>query len=195
MNKLRIISKLEIKSNNVVKGIRMEGLRKVGDPESLCREYFDGGTDEIIYEDIVASLYGRNNLVDIISRAAEELFIPLTAGGGIRSLDDFYNLLRAGADKISINTHAVKNPNIINEAAKSFGSSCVIVAIQAKKQTDGSWEAYIENGRERTSINAIEWAKEAESLGAGEILLTSVDFDGTMKGLDHELIKKVVSEA
>ena len=193
MKKLRIIAKLEINGNYVVKGIRMEGLRKIDYPATLCAKYFNEGIDEIYYEDIVSSLYGRNNISDFVTEAAKEMFIPLIVGGGVRSLDDFYRLLRCGADKISINTQAIHTPEIISEASKSFGSSCVIVSIQAKKQKSGSWEAYIENGRERTSVDVIDWVKRVEDLGAGEILLTSVDYDGTMRGLDIELIKKVTS--
>ena len=193
MKKVRIIAKLEVKGEHVVKGIRMEGLRKVGTPDELARKYFHAGIDEIFFVDIVASLYGRNNLSTLVSMTAEDIFIPLTVGGGIRSIEDFRDLLRAGADKISINTQAMKTPQIITEAARIFGSQCVIVSIQAKRQKDGTWEAYTENGRERTGLDAVRWAEKAASLGAGEIFLTSVDRDGTRYGLDHELIEKVTS--
>jgi len=191
MKSIRLISRLEVKGPNVVKGIRMEGLRVVGRPEDLMFKYYQSGVDEIIFNDIVASLYGRNNLTNLVKKASEKIFIPITVGGGVRSLDDFHRLLRAGADKVSFNTHAVKMPQLITEAAKVFGRQCVIVEIQAKKMPDGSWEPYIDNGRERTKLDVVEWAIRVEELGAGEILLTSVDRDGTTYGLDLDLIRAI----
>ncbi len=194
MHKVRIITKLEVKGENVVKGIRMEGLRKVGVPDELCRKYFEQGIDEIVFEDVVASLYGRNQLTTLVSSAAEDIFIPLCVGGGVRSIEDFRSMLRSGADKVSINTQAIKTPEIITQAAQIFGSQCVIINIQAKRREDGSWQAYTENGRQPMGVTAVEWAKKAQELGAGEILLTSIDRDGTKYGYDQELIKAVTSQ-
>ncbi len=188
--KIRLISRLEIKGRSVVKGIRMEGLRVVGTPGDLMEKYFRGGIDEIIFIDTVASLYGRNNLSEIVSMAADYIFVPLTVGGGVRSMDDFYRLLRAGADKVSINTHAFSEPELITQAAKAFGSQCVVVSIQAKHK-EGRFEPFTDNGRQRTHRDAVEWVREVVDRGCGEILLTSVDRDGTCHGLDHDLIKAV----
>lgn len=189
MKSVRLIARLEIKGRNVVKGIRMEGLRVVGRPEDLMDRYFAQGIDEFIFVDIVASLYGRNHLSELVSMASESIFVPLTVGGGVREVEDFHRLLSSGADKVTINTNAVKTPNLISEAATVFGSQCVVVEIQAKKSIrGGSWEPYIENGREHTGQDVVEWAREVEQRGAGEILLTSVDRDGTTQGLDLELI-------
>jgi len=192
---IRIIPRLDIKGSNVVKGIHMEGLRIVGKPAELAKMYFDQGADEIVYIDIVASLYERNSLLDIIEEATSlGVFIPITVGGGIRSTEDIKKILRAGADKISINTTAVKRPEFITEASNRFGAQCIVGAIDAKKKNDGSWEVYIDNGRERTNLDAIEWAKKMADLGVGEILITSIDNEGTEKGYDTDLVKRVVSE-
>jgi cyclase len=193
MPKLRIIPRLEVKSENVVKGMRMEGLRVVGKPAELSTRYYASGADEILFVDIVASLYNRNNLHELVSAASTEIHVPLSVGGGVRSLDDFQALLRSGADKVSINTQACETPEIITEAAHVFGAQCVISSIQAKRQPDGSWEAYYQNGRERSRRDVVEWAKEVVERGAGEILLTSIDQDGTRKGPDFELIDAVLS--
>jgi cyclase len=171
----------------------MEGLRRIGRPADLAQKYFEGGIDEIIFDDIVASLYGRNHLIDLVRSVSEKIFVPLCAGGGVRTLSNFYELLTAGADKVAINTQAVLTPNIVNEAAKAFGSQFVVVAIHAKRQPDGSWQAFIENGRQRVGICAIKWAIESAERGAGELLLISVDQDGTKLGFDLELIEKVTS--
>ena len=187
----RIIPRLDIKGPNLVKGIHLEGLRVLGKPEDFARQYYIQGADELIYQDTVASLYQRNNLSEIISRTVDNIFIPLTVGGGIRNLDDINNVLRAGADKISINTAAIKNPDFINEASESFGSSTIVVAIEAIKQVDGIYLAYTDNGREFTGIEIQEWASEVEQRGAGEILLTSIDKEGTGEGFDYSLIKLV----
>lgn len=184
---IRIIPRLDIKGPNVVKGVHLEGLRVVGDPAEHARRYYEEGADELLYMDIVASLYGRNNLLGIVERAAADIFIPLTVGGGVRSLDDVYKLLRAGADKVAVNTAAIRNPGFIREAARSFGSQCIVVSIEAKRQASGGWEALTDNGRERTGVDAQEWARRAADLGAGEILVTSVDREGTLKGYDLEL--------
>ena len=187
----RIIPRLDIKGPNLVKGIHLEGLRVLGKPEDFARQYYIQGADELIYQDTVASLYQRNNLSEIISRTVDNIFIPLTVGGGIRNLDDINNVLRAGADKISINTAAIKNPDFINEASESFGSSTIVVAIEAIKQVDGIYLAYTDNGREFTGIEIQEWASEVEQRGAGGILLTSIDKEGTGEGFDYSLIKLV----
>lgn len=188
---IRIISRLDIKGPNVVKGIHLEGLRVLGSPEEFSRHYYEEGADELIYIDVVASLYGRNSLLEFISKAAREIFVPLTVGGGIRTIDDIKNTLRAGADKVSLNTAAIKDPRIIKEAAKKFGSSTIVASIEAIKNDDGRYFAFIENGREATGIEVFLWAKKVEELGAGEILLTSVDREGTGEGYDIELTRQV----
>ncbi|MCB1176972.1 MAG: imidazole glycerol phosphate synthase subunit HisF, partial [Leptospiraceae bacterium] len=188
---IRIIPRLDIKGPNVVKGIHMEGLRVVGRPELFANQYYLQGADEIIYIDTVASLYQRNNLEDIISRAADQIFLPLTVGGGIRSKENAKKILRAGADKVAINTALFENPELISECANAFGSSCVVVSIQAKKNPDGRYECMKDNARERTGFDVIEWVEKVEKLGAGEIMITSIDRDGTGKGYDNELLKEV----
>jgi len=189
---MRLMTRLEIKGAHVVKGIRMEGLRRVGSPDELMARYFAQGIDEIVFNDIVATLYGRNHLTDLLQSATSGLFIPLTAGGGVRSLEGFHALLRSGADKVSINSQAVRTPELITEAARVFGSQCVVVEVQPKRREDGSgWEPYIENGRERTHLDLLSWVREVEDRGAGEVLLTSVDRDGTIHGLDVELVRQV----
>ena len=187
----RIIPRLDIKGSNLVKGINLEGLRVLGKPEHFARYYYEQGADEFIYQDVVASLYGRNSLHEIISRTAKEIFIPLTVGGGIRSLANISNVLRSGADKVSINTAAHQNPSLISNASKVFGKSTIVVAIEAIKQSNGSYMAFTDNGRNQTGQEVISWAKKVEELGAGEILLTSVDQDGIGKGMDFDLIQKV----
>lgn len=189
----RIIARLDIKGPNLVKGIHLEGLRALGSPEEFAEYYYSKGADELFYQDVVASLYDRNSLDDIITKTAKMAFIPLTVGGGLRTINDINRVLRAGADKVSINTSAIKNPNFIEEAVKVFGSSTIVVAIEAIKQSDGKYLAYIDNGREYTGIDVFDWVRRVEELGAGEICLTSVDREGTGSGFDLELTK-VVSE-
>lgn len=191
MKTIRIIPKLDIKGPNLVKGIHLEGLRVLGKPEDFAKYYFENGADELLYMDVVASLYERNSLHDIIRKTAEEIFIPLTVGGGLRTIDDIRQVLRSGADKVSLNTAAVKNPVIIKQASEIFGSSTVAVSIEAIKQPDGKYFVYIDNGREETGLDVLEWARKAESLGAGEIIVTSVDREGTGGGYDIELTKMV----
>ncbi|MDD3088317.1 MAG: imidazole glycerol phosphate synthase cyclase subunit [Candidatus Omnitrophica bacterium] len=191
---VRIIPRLDIKGPNLVKGIHLEGLRVLGKPEDFARYYYEAGADELIYMDVVASLYGRNSLEEIITRTAKEIFSPLTVGGGLRTIDDIKNVLRAGADKVAINTAAIKNPAMIREASMKFGSSTIVVAIEAIRQADGSYMAYTDNGRDHTGVEVLGWAKKAEELGAGEIMLTSVDRDGTGLGFDVELTKMVSRE-
>lgn len=188
---IRIIPRLDIKGPNLVKGIHLEGLRVLGRPEQFARYYYENGADELIYMDVVASLYNRSTLYDIVARTAEEIFIPLTVGGGLRSIEDIRNVLRAGADKVSLNTAAIKSPGMISEAAGMFGSSTVVVSIEAIKQSDGRYLAYTDNGREYTGIEVLGWAKRAETLGAGEILLTSIEREGTGLGYDLELTRLV----
>lgn len=193
MKTIRIIPRLDIKGPNLVKGIHLEGLRVLGSPQQFAKYYYEQGADELFYQDVVASLYDRNSLGDIISITAKSNFIPLTVGGGIRTVEDIKNLLRLGADKVCINTGAIKNPNLINEASKKFGSSTIVVAIEAIKQPTGEYMAYVDNGREHTGIEVVSWAKRCEELGAGEIVITSVDREGTGKGYDIELIKSITS--
>ena len=188
---IRIIPRLDIKGPNLVKGIHMEGLRVLGKPEQFARHYYENGADELIYMDAVASLYGRNSLLDIVERTARNIFIPLTVGGGLRSVDDIRTVLRAGADKVSLNTAVIQRPELISEAARAFGSSTVVVSIEAIKKRDGSYEAYIDYGRQSTGIDAFEWAVRAAELGAGELAVTSIDNEGTGKGFDLELTRKI----
>jgi imidazole glycerol-phosphate synthase subunit HisF len=190
MRNIRLIARLDVKAPNLVKGIQFEGLRKLGDPNDFAQRYYQNGVDEIYYEDIVASLYDRNSLLDIVEKTTHDVFVPVTIGGGLRSVDDVAAVLRAGADKVAINTAAIKNPNIISDIANRFGSQCMVLSIQAKRQVN-SWEAYFDNGREHSGIDAVEWAEQGQSLGAGEILLTSVDQEGTGKGFDLPLLQAV----
>ncbi len=192
MPKLRIIPRLDIKSSNLIKSIRLEGLRKLGTPSEFAERYYTSGADELLFNDCVASLYGRNSLLDIIATTAENIFIPLTVGGGIVSVEAAQKVFRAGADKISLNSGAIKNKYLISELAHKFGTQAVVVEIQAKKNLDNTWEPLYENGREHSGLNVINWAKEAEELGAGEILLTSVDREGTTKGFDVDLVREVM---
>ena len=187
----RIIPRLDIKGPNLVKGVHLEGLRVLGKPEYFAKYYYEQGADELFYQDVVASLYGRNSLHEIISKTAKAIFIPLTVGGGIRTIDDIKNALRSGADKVSINTSAIENPDLIKKASNVFGKSTIVVAIEAIKQPDGHYLAFTDNGRNYTGIEVTKWAKNAEELGAGEIVLTSVDREGTGSGFDSELIKRV----
>jgi cyclase len=185
----RVIARLDIKGPNLVKGIHLEGLRVMGDPAEHALRYYREGADELVYIDIVASLYERNNLVDVVSRTASEIFVPLTVGGGVRKVDDVNQLLRAGADKVAINTGAIRRPELISEASRIFGAQCIVLSIEAKRRPQGGWEAYTDNGRERTGLDVIEWAERAVGLGAGEVLVTSVDAEGTRKGFDLELVR------
>jgi cyclase len=191
MAKVRLIARLDIKGRNLIKGMHLEGLRVVGDPQLFAQRYYAEGIDELLYMDIVASLYGRNNLSEVVSLTARHVFVPLTVGGGIRSVEDATELLRAGADKVAINTAATKRPTLISEIAHRFGSQCMVLSIEAKRTGPGRWEAYTDNGRERTGRDVVAWAQEGARLGAGEILVTSVDREGTRKGFDLELLAAV----
>lgn len=193
MKNIRIIPRLDIKGPNVVKPIQTEALRVVGNPRELALRYYQAGADELIYLDIVASLYQRNIDFNLLKSVAENIFIPITVGGGIRSIHDINNVLRSGADKIAINTYAVKNPSFLSEAVKEFGSQCIVLYVEAKKQTNGNYEVYTDGGRERTGLEVVGWIKKAIDFGVGEILLTSVDRDGTRRGYDLELLKKIGS--
>lgn len=188
---VRLVARLDIKAPNLIKGVHLEGLRVVGDPRAYAQRYYEAGADEILYIDIVASLYERNNLSDLVRHTAENVFIPITVGGGVRSVADAERLLLCGADKIAINTAAVRRPELLAEVSKRFGSQCVVLGIEAKRRAEGGWEAYTDNGREHTSLDPVEWAKRAEQLGAGEILLTSVDQEGTRRGFDVALVRAV----
>ena len=188
----RIVSCLDIKDGRVVKGTKFLDLKDAGNPVELAKYYNSEGADELCFLDISASHEGRATLTELAEAVAQEVFIPFTVGGGISSIDEMRGILRAGADKIAINTSGIKNPDLIKHGAKEFGSQCIVVAIDAKLNPDRkSWDVYIKGGRENTGIDAIEWAKQVERLGAGEILLTSMDADGTKKGYDIELTKRV----
>ncbi len=191
MKKIRLIPRLDIKGPKVIKGIHLEGLRVVGDPQEFARRYYDQGADELLYVDVVASLYGRNSLHDIVQSAARDVFVPLTVTGGLRSVDDVRLMLRSGADKVGINTAATKRPELIREVARKFGSQCMVLSIEAKQVAPGRWEAYTDNGREKTGLDVIEWVQRGVELGAGEILLTSVDREGTREGFDTDLVAAV----
>jgi imidazole glycerol-phosphate synthase subunit HisF len=188
---IRVVGRLDIKGENLIKGICLEGLRVIGPPNEFAIKYYNEGIDELIYLDTVASLYGRGNLLRVIEETTMEVFVPLIAGGGIRSVEDMRSVLRVGADRVAINTAALSNPNLISEGANTFGTQCIVLSIAAKKQKEGCWECYVEGGRERTGIDVVEWAQKGVELGAGEILLTSIDRDGTLSGFDTELLAAV----
>lgn len=192
MASVRLIPRLDIKGPNLIKGVHLEGLRVVGDPQEYARRYYEQGADELLYMDVVASLYGRNSLTPIVERAAHDVFVPLTVGGGIRSVADAQLLLRSGADKVAVNTAAVARPELVSEIAYRFGSQAMVVSIEAKSVGGGRWEAYTDNGREHTGLDVVEWAARAAELGAGELLVTSVDREGTRRGYDVELMRAVV---
>lgn len=187
----RIIPCLDVKDARVVKGVNFVGLRDAGDPVEVAKRYNQEGADEITFLDIGASHEGRDTIVDVVKKVAQEVFIPLTVGGGIRKLQDIYNLLNVGCDKVSINSSAVVNPSFIDEGAKRFGSQCIVVAIDVKKVADGSYHVFVKGGREDTGLDAIEWAKEVVSRGAGEILLTSMDADGTKAGFELNITQAI----
>ena len=191
MTTVRIIGRLDIKPPNLVKGVHLEGLRIMGSPADFSLRYYKEGIDELIYQDIVASLYGRNNIIDLVKSTTNNVFIPMTVGGGIRSVEDARSALRAGADKVVLNTAATKSPKLIRELADTFGSQCIVVTIETIRGTDGVYRVFTDNGREGTGLETYAWAEQVEEMGAGEILLTSVDKEGTFKGFDIELIKNV----
>ncbi len=191
--KIRLIARLDVKDENLVKGIQFEGLRKLGNPNEFAKRYYFDGIDEILYVDIVASLYNRNNLSSIVKKTVNDVFIPVCVGGGLRSIDDIREILSMGADKVAVNTAAIKRPELITEVANTFGSQCIVLSIQAKKSRtqEGKWEAYYDNGRAHSGFDVIKWAKRGVDLGAGEILLTSVDNEGLQRGMDPDLVEQV----
>ena len=191
MKTVRIIPRLDIKGPNLVKGIHFEGLRVLGKPQEFAQHYYREGADELVFMDVVASLYERNSLHDIIKETAKNIFIPITVGGGLRSISDIKEILRVGADKVSLNTAVIKNPGLIRDASRKFGSSTIIVAVECIKEGPDNYLAYTDNGREYTGIDVFEWVKEIEKLGAGEIVVSSVDKEGTGEGYDTELISKI----
>jgi len=188
---IRIIPRLDIKGPHLIKGIHLEGLRVVGDPHVFALGYYSQGADELVFMDIVASLYQRNNLAGIIERAADQIYVPITVGGGIRSLHDVRTMLCSGADKVAINTAAVARPGLIAEVCERFGSQCMVLSVEAKRRSGGGWEAFVDNGREHTGLDVVAWVRQAVALGAGEIMLTSVDQEGTRKGFDVDLVRTV----
>jgi cyclase len=194
MLKSRLIPCLDVKNGRVVKGVNFENLIDAGDPINQAKFYYEQGADELCFLDIAASLEGRKTMLDVVKKVAQVCFIPFTVGGGINEVEDFSNLLKCGADKVSINSAAIKNPDLISQASNKFGAQCVVVAIDAKKNSAGTYEVFASGGTKPTGLDALDWAKKAEMLGAGEILLTSMDRDGTKSGYDLELIKKISSQ-
>ena len=194
MKKTRIIARLDIKGENLIKSINLEGLKKIGLPQTFAKKYYEANIDELIFVDTVATLYGRNQLQKIIFEASKEIFVPLTIGGGIRSIRDAENSFMAGADKILINSQAVKNPNFIYELSKKFGNQSIVINIEVKK-INKNWEVFITNGRDRTGLEVEDWIKKCQDLGAGEIMVTSIDNEGTGKGPDLGLVKLIQNTA
>ncbi len=191
MRKVRIIPRLDIKGPNLIKSVQFEGLRVLGSPNDFAKRYYDEGADELLYMDVVASLYGRNSLNDLISKAAKNVFIPITVGGGIRSVDDAIQIFKSGADKIAINTAAVKNPYLISDLVQRFGSQSIVVSIEAKKVKAGSWTVYTDYGREKSELDLFKWIKICVEKGAGEIIITSIDREGTGEGFETEILEKL----
>jgi cyclase len=191
MANLRLIARLDIKGPNLIKGIQLEGVRKVGDPNEFALRYYEQGADELLYMDAVASLYDRDVLTEIVRKTAERIFIPITVGGGIRSASEAGEMLRAGADKIAVNSAASHRPELISEIANRFGAQCMVLQIDAKRNVRGAWEVYRDGGREPTGLDVVEWAVRGQSLGAGEILLTSIDNEGMRRGFDIDLVRAV----
>lgn len=194
MTTIRIIPKLEVKNENLIKGIHLEGLRIVGKPEEAAFKYANNGADELIYIDLVASLYQRNNWINIVRKTAEKIYIPLTVGGGIRSLEDAKIFLRAGADKVAINTAITQNPELITQISQKFGSQAMVASLEVQKKFDGNYEIYSDSGRTPTDLEPVAWAKEVVKRGAGEILLTFIHQDGTEQGYDLELLKQIATQ-
>lgn len=195
MKTVRIIPKLEVKNENLIKGVHLDGLRIVGKPETAALKYAQAGADELIYLDLVASLYQRENWINIVRRTAEQIYIPLTVGGGIRSLEDAKLFLRNGADKVAINTGIVNQPKLVNQIAKKFGSQAMVASLEVQKKIDGRYEVFTDSGRTPTGLDPIVWAKKVAQLGAGEILLTFIHRDGTYSGYDLELLHQIAGKA
>lgn len=190
--KVRLISRLDIKAPKLIKGINLEGVRVVGDPHEYASRYFREGVDEILYMDSVATLYGRNNLTGLVRETTDDVFVPMTVGGGLRSLANVDEVMRAGADKVSINTAAIRRPEILTEVARRYGSQAMVLSVEAKRRRGGDgWEAYVDNGREKTGLDVIEWVRQAVRLGVGEILVTSVDKEGMQEGFDIDLVRAI----
>lgn len=193
MKKIRLIARLDIKAPNLIKGINLEGVRVVGNPKEFALRYYSQGVDEILYMDAVASLYGRNNLTELVRETTEDIFVPMVVGGGIRSINDVGAMMRSGADKIAVNTTVIRRPELITEISRLYGSQALVLSVEAKRRHKSSgWEAYVDNGREKTGLDVLEWVAKAVDLGVGEILVTSVDNEGTQSGFDVELMKAVV---
>ena len=188
----RLIARLDVKGQNLIKGIHLEGLRVVGSPHEYAKRYYEQGVDELLFLDVVASLYGRNQLTELIERTTDGIFIPICVGGGLRSLEDVDKAFRAGADRAAINTAAIRSPRLVRSIAERYGSQAITVSIEARRNGSG-WEAYTDCGREKTGKDAVQWAQEAVEMGAGEILMTSIDQEGTCKGFDTELIRAVAA--
>ena len=192
MHHTRLIARLDVKAPFLIKGINLEGVRKIGLPNDFAVRYYKEGIDEILYMDAVASLYDRNSLADVVQKTADDVFVPMAVGGGLRTLDDIHRMMRAGADKVAINTAAVKRPDFLTEIAEAYGSQATVLSVEAKRHPNETrWEAYVDNGREKTGLDVIDWVIRAEELGAGEILLTSVDQEGMQSGYDVELVHAV----
>tara|TARA_B110000285_G_C15132449_1_gene624575 strand:+ start:2163 stop:2891 length:729 start_codon:yes stop_codon:yes gene_type:complete len=192
MAKIRIIPRLDIKNSNLIKTINLDGLKVIGNPNKFAIDYYKKGADELLFMDSVASLYGRNNIAEIITGLSKDIFIPITVGGGIRSIKDALAMFKSGADKISINTAAIENPKLIKELSKEFGSQSLVISIEAKKIGKAKWVAFKHNGRDNTNLDVVEWAKKATDNGAGEILITSIDNEGLNTGLDFDLFKEIL---
>lgn len=190
----RLIARLDVKMEHLIKGVHLEGWRKMGDPKARAELYYHQGVDELLYMDVVASLYGRNNLYDIVRDVAAQVFVPITVGGGIRSLGAVRQMLAVGADKVAINTEATQNPAILSEVADTYGSQATVLSIEAKRLPNGGWEAMTDNGRNHSGRDAVAWAVEGQKLGAGELLVTSIDQDGTGRGMDVALISAIAKE-
>ena len=191
MRNTRLISRLDVKGPNLIKGMHLEGLRVLGRPQIFAKKYYQEGIDEIVYMDVVASLYGRNSLHALVSETARDVFVPITVGGGIRSIDDVSRMLSAGADKVALNTALNRDPELINQLVRYFGSQCIVLSVEAKLRDVDMWEVYVDNGREPTGKDVLDWVKECEDRGVGEIILTSVDREGTRKGFDDRLVRAV----
>lgn len=192
MHQTRLIARLDVKAPFLIKGINLEGVRKIGLPNDFAVRYYKEGIDEILYMDAVASLYDRNSLAAVVQQTADDVFVPMAVGGGLRTLDDIHRMMRAGADKVAINTAAVKRPYFLSEIAEAYGSQATVLSVEAKRHSSETrWEAYVDNGREKTGLDVIDWVTRAEKLGAGEILLTSVDQEGMQSGYDVELVHAV----
>ncbi len=190
---VRVIARLDVKGENLIKGVNLEGLRVMGDPNKFALDYYNQNADEILYIDPVATLYGRSKLTEIVKKTCENVFIPITVGGGIKNIKDVEDLLKSGADKVAINSEIVKNPNLISEVANEFGSQCMVGSIEAKRVGNENWEIYTDSGRERTQKDAIQWAKRIEDMGCGEILVTSIDKEGTCTGFENDLANAIVN--